>query len=211
MITLGTLMAVFLATSDEAVPLLLAVPEQWPRLAALLGIKVVLALAAGFCLDLALRRFLPKGVRGGYTGHAGEVDCHEQHEAQQGILRAALAHTLNIFLWVFGFSLAIGFVMEWVGAEAFTGFLAAMGPLQPVFAALIGLVPNCAASILLTQLYLSGSITFSAAVAGLASGAGVGLVVLFKANPSVKQNLFITGLLWAIGAAAGLLLQLLGL
>ena len=210
-ITLGTLMAVFLATSDEAVPLLLAVPEQWPRLAALLGIKVVLALAAGFCLDLALRRFLPKGVRGGYTGHAGEVDCHEQHEAQQGILRAALAHTLNIFLWVFGFSLAIGFVMEWVGAEAFTGFLAAMGPLQPVFAALIGLVPNCAASILLTQLYLSGSITFSAAVAGLASGAGVGLVVLFKANPSVKQNLFITGLLWAIGAAAGLLLQLLGL
>ena len=126
-------------------------------------------------------------------------------------MRAALAHTLNIFLWVFGFSLAIGFVMEWVGAEAFTGFLAAMGPLQPVFAALIGLVPNCAASILLTQLYLSGSITFSAAVAGLASGAGVGLVVLFKANPSVKQNLFITGLLWAIGAAAGLLLQLLGL
>ena len=69
-----------------------------------------------------------------------------------------------------------------------------MGPLQPVFAALIGLTPNCAASILLTQLYLSGSITFSAAVAGLASGAGVGLVVLFKANPSVKQNLFITGL-----------------
>lgn len=210
-ITLGTLMAVFLATSDEAVPLLLAVPEQWPRLGMLLVIKVVIALAAGFCLDVALRRFLPAGVRGGYTGHAEEVDCHEHHEQQQGIFRAAVGHTLNIFLWVFGFSLAIGFVMEWVGAEAFTGFLAAMGPLQPVFAALIGLVPNCAASILLTQLYLSGSIGFSAAVAGLASGAGVGLVVLFKANPSVKQNLFITALLWGVGAAAGLLLQLFGL
>ena len=206
-ITLGTLMAVYLATSDEAIPLLVSMPAYWDKLAVLMVIKVLYAIVVGFVLDFVLRGVLPKGLRGGYTGHAGEVDCHEQHEAQQGILRAALAHTLNIFLWVFGFSLAIGFVMEWVGAEAFTGFLAAMGPLQPVFAALIGLVPNCAASILLTQLYLSGSITFSAAVAGLASGAGVGLVVLFKANPSVKQNLFITGLSWGAGAFLGVAMQ----
>lgn len=210
-ITLGTLLAVFLATSDEAVPMLLAVPEKWPQLGLLLGIKVIIALAAGLCIDVVFRRLVPASLRGGYTGHVQEVDCHEEHEEQQSLVKAAFMHTLNIFIYVFLFSLVIGFVMEWVGIEAFTGFLAAMGPLQPLVAALIGLVPNCASSILLTQLYLSGSIGFSAAVAGLCSGAGVGLVVLFKANPSLKQNLFITGLLWALGAGAGLLLQLFGL
>ena len=82
---------------------------------------------------------------------------------------------------------------------------------QPLFTALIGLVPNCAASVLLTQLYLSGGIGFPALMAGLCSSAGVGLAVLFRANPSLKQNLFITGLLWAIGAGCGLVLELLGL
>lgn len=209
-ITLGTLMAVFLATSDEAVPMMLAVPDRWPQLAALMGLKILIGLVAGFCLDFALRRFVPASVRGGYTGHASEVDCHEEHEEESGILRPALAHTVSVFLWVFLFSVLIGLVMH--GSEdAFTGFLASMGPFQPIIAALIGLVPNCASSVLLTQLYLSGSISFASAVAGLCSGAGVGLVVLFRTNPSLKQNLFITGLLWAIGAASGLLLQLFGL
>ena len=101
--------------------------------------------------------------------------------------------------------------MEWVGEEVFTAFLANMGVLQPIVASLIGLVPNCAASVLLTQLYLSGSITFGAAVAGLCSGAGVGLVVLCKTNKSWKQNLFIIGLLWALGAATGMIVQLFAL
>ncbi len=209
-ISLGTLMAVFLATSDEAVPMMLAVPEQWPRLAALMALKILIGLAAGFCLDFALRRFVPASVRGGYTGHAEEVDCHEEHEEESGILRPALAHTVSVFLWVFLFSVLLGLIMH--GSEdAFTGFLASMGPLQPIVAALVGLVPNCAASVLLTQLYLSGSISFASAVAGLCSGAGVGLVVLFRTNPSLKQNLFITALLWAIGAGSGLVLQLFGL
>lgn len=210
-ITLGTMMAVFLATSDEAIPLLLAVPDQWPRLVSLIVLKVLIGLAAGFLLDFALHRFLPKSLCGGYTGKASEVDCHEEHEEKAGIVMPALHHTLNIFLWVLLFSFGIGLVMELVGESVFTGFLAAMGPLQPVVAALVGLVPNCAASVLLTQLYLSGSISFASAVAGLCSGAGVGLVVLFKTNPSIKQNLFITGLLWAFGSAAGILLQLFGL
>ena len=79
-----------------------------------------------------------------------------------------------------------------------------------LFAALLGLVPNCASSVLLTQLYLSGAIGFSSVTAGLCANAGVGLLVLFRANPSLKQNLFITGLLWAVGAGCGMLLMLLG-
>lgn len=209
-ITLGTLMAVFLATSDEAVPLLISVPDQWDHLIWLIVIKVAVGLLVGFCLDFALRRFVPARLRGGYTGHADEVDCHAEHEGPHGIVKPALFHALNIFLYVLLFSVVIGFLMELIGEAAFTGFLAAMGPFQPAVAALVGLVPNCAASVLLTQLYLSGSISFASAVAGLCSGAGIGLVVLYKANPSLKQNLFITGLLWACGTFAGVLLQLLG-
>lgn len=210
-ITLGTLLAVFLATSDEAIPLMLAVPGQWPRLALLIGIKIVVAVVAGFCLDVVFTRFVPASLRGGYTGTSTEVDCHEHHEEKHNIWLAALSHTVNIFLYVLVFSFAIAFIMEWLGPDVFTGFLQRMGVLQPAVAALVGLIPNCASSVLLTQLYLSGSITFGSAVAGLCSGAGVGLMVLYKTNKNLKQNLFITALLWAIGTLAGLCVQGFGI
>ena len=210
-ISLGTLLAVFLSTSDEAVPLLMAVPGQWPRMVMLIALKVVIGLLAGFLLDFVFRKAVPASLRGGYTGHADEVDCHEHHEEKSSIWLSALHHTVNIFIFILLFSFLIGLVVHGVGEDRVAAFLNAMGPLQPIFAALIGLVPNCAASVFLTQLYLSGSISFSSAVAGLCSGAGVGLAVLFKSNPSIKQNLFITGLLWAMGAGAGLILQLFGL
>jgi len=209
-ISLGALMAVFIATSDEAVPLLLAVPERWGDLAVLLAFKVVLGAAVGAALDLLLRRRLPDSMRSGYTGHADEVDCHEHHEEKQSLVWAAALHTVNIFLWVLALSVVIGLVIEGVGEENFTGFLTGLGFIQPLFAALLGLVPNCASSVLLTQLYLSGAIGFSSVTAGLCANAGVGLLVLFRANPSLKQNLFITVLLWAVGAGCGMLLMLLG-
>lgn len=210
-ISLGSLLAVFLATSDEAVPLLMAVPQQWPRLGLLLALKVLVALAAGFVLDAGGGRLVPPSLRGGYTGRAAEVDCHAEHEPAQSIFWAAARHTVEIFVFILLFNLLLGLLVAWVGPAAVEAFLAKMGPLQPAFAALIGLIPNCAASVLLTQLYLGGSIGFGAAVAGLCSGAGVGLTVLCRANRSLKQNLFIIGLLFGIGAVFGTLLQLLGL
>ena len=90
----------------------------------------------------------------------------------------------------------------------FADILGQMGFFQPVFSALMGLIPNCAASVLLTQLYVEGALRFSSLVAGLCTGAGVGLAVLWRANPSWKQNLFITGLTWASGAAVGVGIQL---
>ena len=210
-ITLGTLMAVFLATSDEAVPLLLAMPEKWPALAGLLAVKIVWALAAGLLLDTVLRPLLPAGLVGGYTGHADEVDCHEEHGEHSNIFLAALRHTISIYLYIFLFSLLIGLAVEAIGDATIAAFLASLGPLQPAVAALFGMIPNCASSVLLTQLYLSGTLPFSSVAAGLCSGAGIGLLVLWETNPSRKQNLFITLLLWALGTAAGLLLALAGL
>lgn len=210
-ITLGTLMAVFIATSDEAVPLLLAEPSLWPSLGLLIGIKLACALAFGLVTDMVIVRFLPAHLRGGFTGRADEVDCHEEHEETSGILGAALRHTAEIFLFIFIFSLLIGTIMESIGPETVGGLLSHLGVFQPFVTALLGLVPNCAASVLLVQLYQGGAITFAGMAAGLCSGAGVGLAVLWRANPSWKQNLFITAMLWGMGAFAGLALMLLGL
>lgn len=208
-ITPGTLLAVFVATSDEAIPLLAAEPGMWGTLAVLLVLKVILGMAAGFVLDVPLRRVLPQSLYGGYAGHADEVDCHEEHEEHSGIFLAALRHTLEIFAFILLFSFLIGLMFELVGEGAITALLGRMGPFQPMVAALIGLVPNCAASVLLAQLYMQGAITFGSLMAGLTAGAGIGLAVLWRVNPSWKQNLFMTGLLWAAGAAVGIVLQFL--
>ena len=210
-VTLGTLMAVFLATSDEAIPLLVSMPAYWDKLVLLMVLKVLFAIAVGFGLDFVLRKALPKGLRGGYTGRADEVDCHEEHDDAEGrhqpIWKAALRHTLEIFVFIFAFSLVFGLIVEGVGEDVFADVLGRMGFFQPVVAALVGLIPNCAASVLLTQLYVEGALRFSSLVAGLCTGAGVGLAVLWRANPSWKQNLFITGLTWACGAFLGVAMQ----
>lgn len=210
-ITPGTLLAVFIATSDEAIPLLAAEPSQWGSLVLLLLSKAVFAMVGGALLDVPLRHVLPRSLYGGYAGHADEVDCHEEHEEHSGIWLAALRHTVEIFLFILLFSALIGLCFAWVGEDTITAALAGMGFLQPVLTALVGLVPNCAASVLLAQLYIDGAISFGSLFAGLTAGAGVGLAVLWRVNPSWKQNLFMTGLLWAAGAAAGMLLQLAGL
>lgn len=206
-ITPGTLLAVFIATSDEAVPLLAAEPSRWGSLVALLLCKAVFGMVGGALLDVPLRHVLPKSLYGGYAGSAEEVDCHEEHQEHSGIWLAALRHTLEIFVFILLFSLLIGLLFAWVGEASITTALAGMGVLQPMLTALVGLVPNCAASVLLAQLYIEGAISFGSLFAGLTAGAGVGLAVLWRVNPSWKQNLFMTGLLWAVGAAAGMILQ----
>lgn len=107
----------------------------------------------------------------------------------------------------FAFSLVFGLIVEGVGEDVFADLLGSMGFFQPVVAALVGLIPNCAASVLLTQLYVEGALRFSSLVAGLCTGAGVGLAVLWRTNPSWKQNLFITGLTWGAGAFLGVAMQ----
>ena len=206
---LGTLIAVFIATSDEAVPILAAMPGQWGALAKLLAAKLLAAVAAGFLLDVVLKKAVPQNLRGGFSGHAGDVDCHD-HEAKQSVFVAALRHTLHIFVYIFLFNLVLGAVVHAVGADAIGSFVARAGLWQPVLAGLVGLVPNCAASILLTQLYAAGQLSFAGAVAGLSTSAGVGLAVLFRANKSVKQNVFIVGLLYVLGVCAGMVAGLFG-
>ena len=208
-ITLGTLLAVFIATSDEAIPILIAMPDKWDSMFLLIGWKLIVALAAGVCIDVLFKRFIPASVRGGYAGSMNEVDCHD-HEEQDSILVAAVKHTLHIFLYIQIFNFVMGLAVEWIGEDAISALLAQAGMFQPVAAGLLGLVPNCAASVLITQLYAAGSLSLGGAVPGLSTSAGVGLAVLFRTNRSAKQNVFITALLYMIGTVAGLFIQLLG-
>lgn len=202
-VSLGTLLAVFVATSDEAIPLLLASPQHWRAMLMILGIKLVVALLVGFALDVVLRSKLPAVLRGGYAGSAQEVDCHE-HDTRTGIFVSALRHTLHIFAFILLFNLLLGAVVGFVGEDRLAALLAASGFWQPFLAALVGLIPNCVSSILLTQLFLAGQLSLGGVVAGLCTGAGVGLAVLLRTNRSWKQNVCIIALLYAIGVVAGL-------
>ena len=133
-------------------------------------------------------------------------DCHCEEE--NGILKPALHHTIHLFSWLLVLTLILNVVMELTGAEQLSAWLLGNTVFQPVLAALIGLIPNCAASVILTQLYLSGAISFASVVAGLCTGAGAGLLVLFKMNKDKRENLKILSLLYVIGVLAGMILEL---
>lgn len=206
LITIGTLMAVFLATSDEAIPIILANPGSIGVLWKLILAKLIIAAVAGFFIDLVLRVFVKKkAAETPFVELCADCDC------EHGILHSAIKHTVNIFVFILIVNLGLTALITIVGQDVVFGFLASTRLFQPFIAGLIGLVPNCASSVIITQTYLQGGLTFGSAVAGLSTGAGIGLVVLFKANKHLKQNLLILGGLYVIGVAAGLIIDIIGI
>ena len=204
LITPGTLLAVFLATSDEALPLLVAQPGALPDLLLLLGVKLLSGAAFGILADLLWKRLSRAQPEPPFQGLCRDCGC-EHH----GILRAALVHTGKITLFLFAINLVLGAAIHLTGEQALSQALLSGSVFQPLVAALIGFIPNCAASVLLTELYLSGSLSFGAAVAGLCTGAGVGLAVLWRANPHPRENLLLMGLLYLSAVATGLVCGIL--
>ncbi|MDO4620294.1 MAG: putative manganese transporter [Lachnospiraceae bacterium] len=205
-VTLGTLLAVFLSTSDEAIVILLSNSGHLEDIGRLVLTKVVIGLIAGYII-LAIGKIRERRHP---HKHKGIEDlCHHcgcEHE-EGGILKPALRHTGEVLLFLFIFTFLINLLLEVIGLQKLSTILLADSLFQPVLAALIGLIPNCAASVVLTQLYLDGVISFGSAVSGLCSAAGLGLVVLWRVNHNKKENLFITLLLLAISIAAGMILM----
>ena len=198
LITPGTLMAVFLATSDEALPILVSQPG------ALLGVKLVSGAVFGVLTDLIWKRLPHRTPEHPFEELCKDCDC-EHH----GIFRAALTHTVRIALFLLLVNLVLGGAIHFVGEERISQVLLSGSVLQPFVAALLGFIPNCASSVILTELYLAGSLSFGAAVAGLCTGAGVGLAVLFKYNRHLKENLLLAGILYGSAVATGLVCGLL--
>ena len=203
-ITLGTLMAVFLSTSDEMIIIMLSEPGHVGEMLLLIGIKVVISVLAGLVLDFIVKRNNGSGEENIKKLCSG---CGCEH----GIFLSALKHTVSIFAIVLAANIVLGGLIHLVGEENLGEFMLSGSFFQPILAAIIGLIPNCAASVLITELYIGGALTLSSAVAGLCAGAGVGLIVLFRANRNLKDCVRIVLLLFGISAAAGLLLSLFGL
>lgn len=205
-INLGTLMAVYLATSDEMLPIMIS--EGIPILTTvkILGIKLIIAVAVGFIIDLIIQARKK-------TEEERIIDlCEKEHcDCDHGIIKSALKHTINILIFVIIITFAINTVIYFIGENNIANFLQSNPILAPVLASLIGLVPNCASSVILTQLYVENVITVSTMISGLLVGAGVGLAVLFKMNKGLKENLKIVGILFVVGVISGVGLQLMGI
>lgn len=207
-ITVGTLVAVFLATSDEAIPILLTYPERTKDILFILGIKLVIAIIAGTIIDGILNKRKNK-----------KFDEHEMHEhmhdmckdcdCEHGILKSTLKHTLSIFFFLLIITFIINGVVELVGEESFKNIILSGSIFQPFVASIIGLIPNCAASVLLTKLFVDGSLSIGSIIAGLSTGAGVGGIILFKTNKNLKENISILGLVYFIGVFCGILIDLI--
>ena len=205
-ITLGTLLSVYLSTSDEAVVILMSNPEYIGDVGRLVLTKIIIALIAGYLILAAEKAWKRK-----HPGREKEIEdlcrnCGCEHE-EGGILKPALHHTGEVLLFLFLFTFALNLLLELIGMENVSRILLADTIFQPVLASLIGLIPNCAASVILTQLYIDGVISFGSAVAGLCSAAGLGMVVLFRINRHRKENIMIVLLLLAVSIIAGTVLQ----
>ena len=207
-ITLGTLIAVYLSTSDEMLPIFIS--EQVPILTIIkiLAVKLVIGIIAGFLIDFVLRiKNKNKQEEEKIVDLCEKEHCHCEH----GIIKSTLKHTINIFIFIVIITFVINIAIYFIGEETIAGFLQNRPILGPVIAGLIGLIPNCAASVIITQMYLENVITAATMIAGLLVGAGVGLVVLFKTNKGIRENLKITALLYGVGVIAGILIELIGI
>lgn len=208
-ITPGTLLAVFLATSDEAIILIMSEPGAIGLLGKLVAVKLVVAMAGGFITDYIIRGLI-MGRKLGTRPEAVECLCVED-EGEENVLKAAALHTLNLLVWVLVISILLHIAMHGVGDDLLGRLITDSILLQPALAALVGLIPNCAASVLLAKLYMTGSISFASLVAGLCSAAGVGLVVLFRTMKNKKRAFLVLGLLYLFSVTAGLVVGLLGI
>lgn len=201
-ITLGTLLAIYLSTSDEMLPILISERAPVPMILRILLAKAAIGILAGLIIDFILRK---KGVA--EQEHIHDI-CEQEHcHCEKGIFRSAVSHTLQIVLFILLVSLALNLILHFVGEEALTELILQKRVLGPVLAGLVGLIPNCAGSVVVTQLYLEGAMGIGAALSGLLTGSGVGLLVLFRVNHDRKENMEILGLLYAIGVLAGIVIE----
>lgn len=203
-ISLGTLMAVFLSTSDEMLPIMISENVGISMMAKVLGVKVLFAVIAGFGIDLVYR----KKEKDMQIEHL----CERHHcHCERGIWKSALHHTLEIFLYILVISFVLNLIIALIGEEALGALILNRPVFSVLIAALVGMIPNCAASVIVTKLYLGGVLGAGALVAGLLSGTGVGYLVLLRVNDDRRENLRILLLLYVIGAASGMLVEILGL
>lgn len=214
-ISLGTLIAIFLSTSDEMIPIMISEAVPASKMLKLLLVKLIIGILCGFVIDGFCHIRSSRKTGQPEDGEVFLIDrlCEKEHcHCENGsIVASALKHTLHIILFVFLITVILNLGFLFLGEERLTAVIASR-PVSGMFlSGLIGLIPNCGASVLLTQMYLHGVLPASHLIAGLLDGAGVGLLILFRVNPDQKENLRITLLLYLLAVVFGMLIHLLGI
>ena len=219
-ITLGTLIAVYLSTSDEMLPIFISEAVSPVTILKILGIKLIIGMIAGVILDLFVnliiknkkKKIVQQNEEDSEEDEIGHM-CEEEHCHcnESGILKSAIHHTLSILVFIVLITFIINTVVYFVGEETIAGWILNKPVIGPVIASLIGLIPNCAASVIITNMYLENVISLGSMISGLLTGAGVGLAVLFKTNSKIKENIRIIILLYAIGVISGIMIDLIGI
>lgn len=200
-ISLGTLISIFLSTSDEMLLILLSKNVEISLIVKILGIKIFIGMLSGFIIDFILR----KNKENENYNICHDESCH----CDDGIFKSTLIHTFKIIIFIILISFGLNVLIEYVGSEYLSSLFLKNNILGPFLTSLIGLIPNCGSSIIITELYLSNAITFGSMMSGLLTGSGVALLVLLKSNKNMKENLKIIFLVYSIGAISGLIIDLL--
>lgn len=210
-ITLGTLIAVYLSTSDEMLPIFISESVSPIIILKILGIKLVVGIVFGILIDLVINLFNRNKIK--EENDEIEHICEEEHCHcdEKGIFRSAIFHTLNIFLFIILITFIINIVVYFVSEERIASWILNRPIVGPMVSSLIGLIPNCAASVIITNMYLENVISLGSMISGLLTGAGVGLAVLFKTNNKLKENIGILVLMYIIGVISGILIELMGI
>ena len=207
-ITVGTLIAVYLSTSDEMLPIMISNAVPSATIIKILACKAAIGIISGLAAEYVYTHVLKKQEK--------EIDIHEICEEERcncehGLLSSALTHTLHVFVYIFLISLALNIIIGLVGEETLAGLFTGAPIVGELIAALVGLIPNCASSVVITQLYLEHIIGTGAMMAGLLVNAGIGILILFRLNHDRKQNFRIIGLLYGLGVFWGIIIELTGI
>ena len=205
-ISLGTLIAIYLSTSDEMLPIMISEQQPIALILKILLVKIGIGVVAGFLIDVF---FFSRRPHEDSHDHIHEICEHENCRCEEGVLRSAVSHTLQITLFIILITFVLNLFLEFGGEDILERLVLDRPVFGPALAGIVGLIPNCAASVAITQLYLSGALGIGSMMAGLLTGSGVGLLVLFRVNHNRKENLSILGLVYLIGVAAGILIELI--
>ena len=206
-ITLGTLISIYLSTSDEMIPVFISEKVSVSIILTIVGIKIVVGMIAGFLIDLIMRRSA-NAIDINET--IGGICEHEHCHCENGILKSALKHTLIIMMYIVLISFALNVLIFFIGQENLGHIILNQPFLGNLIAGMVGLIPNCAASVVITQLYLQGIMSTGSMLAGLLSAAGVGFLVLFKVNYDMKENVKIVAIVYVISVTIGIFVDLIG-
>ena len=203
-ITLGTLISIYLATSDEMLPIMLSQKIAFIEIVKLLGIKFICGIIWGFIIDLLLNKKSKKENINYEICDEDHCNCHEE-----GVIKSTLIHTFKTLLFIMLVSFLLNMLLHFIGEDNLSKLFLKNSIFGPFISSLLGLIPNCGSSIVITELYLNGAISLGSAMAGLLTGSGVALLVLFKENKDIKENVTILSLLYGLGVISGIIIELI--